>query len=58
MGLMIGNKGNYALVDTGSTLIAGPYFEIKKLNEKLGSVEVENGEFLFDCTTIDSLPSK
>jgi len=61
-GLQIGEGGKYCsggcqvIADTGTSLLAGPSEEIKKLNHELGATPLVGGEFQIDCTLIPKLP--
>jgi cathepsin D len=61
-GLQIGEGGKYCdggcqvIADTGTSLLAGPSEEIKKLNVELGATPLVGGEYKIDCASIPKLP--
>jgi len=61
-GLQIGAGGKYCsggcqvIADTGTSLLAGPTEEIRKLNHELGATPLVGGEYKVDCNAIPNLP--
>lgn len=56
-GADIGVKSNRAAIDTGTSLIAVNQDEAKLINEKLGATSNGNGQYIFDCKKLKSLPN-
>lgn len=49
-------KGCQAIVDSGTSLIVGPDEEVYNIHRALGAVPSWNGEYLFSCDELASLP--
>jgi len=51
------SEATNAIVDSGTSLIAGPTSDVKKIAESVGAKSMITGQFTIDCGMIDAIPS-
>jgi saccharopepsin len=56
-GEKIGIKTRRAAIDTGTSLFAIPTEEADIINKRIGAVKQNQGQYMVDCSTLDSLPN-
>ena len=48
--------GCQVIVDSGTSLIAGPKDDVTRINKAIGALPFINGEWLVDCKKLDRMP--
>lgn len=48
--------GCQAIIDSGTSLIAGPTEDVVKINKAIGALPFMNGEYLINCKKLDQMP--
>jgi len=56
-GEKIGITTKRAAIDTGTSLFAIPTAEADIINKRIGAVKQNSGQYMVDCSTLDSLPT-
>ncbi|KAI3383552.1 hypothetical protein SNEBB_005359 [Seison nebaliae] len=51
------SEGCDVIADTGTSLLLGPVEDVQKIQDIIGAVPLAKGEYLVNCSTIDSLPT-
>lgn len=56
-GITLCSGGCKAIADTGTSLLAGPTADIKRINMAIGATPAVKGEYIVNCAKINSMPN-
>ncbi|XP_038051185.1 cathepsin D-like [Patiria miniata] len=56
-GLTVCENGCQAICDSGTSLLAGPTADVKKIQDAIGAAPLFEGEYLVDCSKIPTMPN-